>query len=264
METNNPNQPVDPSVIPAQPPPVAHSSQDIHSSQKSIWKTDAFIVLALVIFWPVGLFLMWKYAPWRKWVKGVLTFFFLLGALPLLLIWGLLFGLKGYSLINNTLNPRIVNQSKLYTCQSINTEWGRCRNTKHNFSFEYPANWNYIDLRPEGIGFSPANKNLEENFIISMGSPGKWDTKEEAKEFADGYFDISKRQKLTIDGFYATKDYNALTGNGIIATVVIVDGNMTYQFTTIPDKLNEAKLTLSKNELQEIFEHMANSFKKEN
>lgn len=67
--------------------------------QKPIWKTDAFVVLALVIFWPLGLFLMWKYTPWRKWIKGLLTALFLIGAIPLLLIWGLIFGLKGYSFL---------------------------------------------------------------------------------------------------------------------------------------------------------------------
>lgn len=233
------------------------------SPQKPIWETDAFVVLALVIFWPVGLFLMWKYAPWRKWIKGLLTFFFILGALPILLIWGLLFGLKGYSLVDNALNPRVANQSKLYNCQPVTTEWARCTNTKYNFSFEYPANWNYIDLTPEGIGFSPANENLVENFVISMGSPHKWDTEEDAKDFAKGISGISNKQEATLDGLYATKDYDALTGDGIIAKVVIVDGNMTYQFMTIPDKLKEANFTLTKSELQVVFEHMADSFRKE-
>lgn len=188
MELDTTNQQLTPPS-----PAVNPTSQNNSSNNIPIWKNPAFIVLALVIFWPAGLFLMWKYAPWRKWVKGLLTFFFLLAALPILLIWGLLFGLKGYSLINNTLNPRVVNQSKLYSCQPVNTEWAKCTNTKYNFSFEYPANWNYIDLRPEGIGFSPTDKNLIDNFIISMGSPHEWDTEVDAMKFAKGYSGISQR-----------------------------------------------------------------------
>lgn len=242
---------------------IAQQQPPIQTSTKPFWQSDVFTVLTLVIFWPVGLFLMWKYTSWRKWAKGLLTFFFLLGALPILLIWGLLFGLKGYSLIDNTLNPRVTNQSKLYICQPINTEWSRCTNTKYKFSFEYPANWNYIDLKPEGIGFSPLKDNLLDNFIISMGSPADWKTEEEATKFAKGYSGLSSRQETTIDGFFATKDYKAFTDNGIVASAVIVDGKKTYQFMSIPDKLKETGIALSKNELQAIFDHMASSFVKE-
>lgn len=231
--------------------------------QKIIWKTDAFVVLALIIFWPVGLFLMWKYTPWRKWVKGLLTAFFLIGAIPLLVIWSLIFGIKGYSFVDNLLNPRVVNQSKIYNCMPVNSEWGKCTNTKYNFSFEYPATWSYIDLRPEGIGFGPTTKLTTDNFIISMGSPADWKTEDEAIKFAKGYFGLSSRQETTINGLFATKDYNAFTGSEIIAIAVIVDGKKTYQFMSIPDKLKENGLTLSKTELQTVFDHMASSFNKD-
>ena len=173
-------------------------------NNESFWKTDAFIILALVIFWPIGIFLMWKYAPWRKWVKGLLTVFFLIGVIPLLFIWSLLFGLKGYLSISNIANPRVVNQSKLYNCLALNSEWGKCTNTKYNFSFEYPVRWNYIDLRPEGIGFSPSDKKVQD-FVISIGSPSEWKSEEEAKKFAKGYSGISTCQETIIDGLYPPK-----------------------------------------------------------
>lgn len=256
MEMNNTNQPETPSQSSA---PLIQST---FGSQKPFWKTDFFAVLALFIFWPIGLFLIWKYASWKKWVKGLLTFFFLLGVLPILLIWTLIFGLKGYSLIDNTLNPRVVNQSKLYTCRQVNTEWSRCINNKYKFSFEYPANWNYIDLKPEGIGFGPSNQNLLEKNVISI-SPSKWKTEEDAKQFAKGFADISKKQVTTIDDLYATKDYNAFSGDGLIVDVVIADGNMTYQFMSIPNKMKEDKIPLNSNQLQAIIDHMADSFKME-
>lgn len=36
------------------------------------------IILFLIIFFPVGLFLMWRYSSWNKTVKGVVTGFFVL------------------------------------------------------------------------------------------------------------------------------------------------------------------------------------------
>ncbi|MBM3209015.1 hypothetical protein FJZ40_01870 [Candidatus Shapirobacteria bacterium] len=230
---------------------------------KPIWQSDAFIILCLVIFWPAGIFLMWKYSPWRKFVKGLLTAFFLIGVIPLLFIWSLLSGLRGYSLIDNLLNPRTVNQSKLYNCVVLNFDWGKCTNRKHNFSFEYPAKWSYIDLKPEGIGFSPSDKNMSDGFVISMGSPSEWKSEEEAKKFANGYSGSSSRQETTIDGLYATKDYKAFSENGIVATAVIVDGKTTYEFMSLPDNLKKASVSLTNSELQSIFDHMANSFAKE-
>lgn len=233
------------------------------ANQKPLWKTDAFVVLALVIFWPVGLFLMYKYTAWRKWVKGLLTAFFLIGAIPLLVIWGLIFGLKGYSFIDNLLNPRVVNQSKLYNCAPINSEWGRCKNTKYNFSFEYPVKWNYIDLKPEGIGFSPLKENLRDNFIISMDSPHKWDSEEEAKKFAKGFTGISRKEEITIDGLYATKEnINFSATSSFELVVIIVDGKTTYQFMGF-SPLKEKGIALKDEELKSIFDHMVNSFVRE-
>jgi len=243
-----------------QPPAQTINNQ---TSIKSFWQTDVFIVLVLVIFWPIGLFLMWKYAPWRKWVKGLLTSFFLIGAIPILFIWTLLFGLKSYSFINNITNPRVANQSKLYNCVALNPEWGKCTNTKYKFSFEYPVKWNYIDLKPEGIGFSPTDKDIVSNFVISMGSPSEWKSEEEAKKFAQGYSGLSSHQETTINGLYATKDYKAFTNNSIVANAVIVDGKTTYQFMSLPDNLKKTGIALSNAELQTIFDHMASSFVKE-
>ena len=228
-------------------------------SIKPIWQTDAFIVLTLLLFWPVGLFLMWKYAPWRKKAKGLLTFFFLLAALPALFIWSLVFGLKGYSLIDNILNPRIINKSKLYICQPVNTEWGKCKNTKYNFSFEYPVKWDYVDLTSGGIGFSPSAEKVKDNYIISLRSPLDLKTEEEAKKFASGGLE-SSRQETTINGLYATKDYSAFSGKETVARAIIVDGKTVYQFWSIFDKEKEV---FNSDELQAIFDHMANSFIKE-
>jgi hypothetical protein len=55
------------------------------SDNKAKWYTKSvWIIVLLFLFFPVGLFLMWKYSKWNKWVKWGITIFFglcLLGSL---------------------------------------------------------------------------------------------------------------------------------------------------------------------------------------
>lgn len=245
-----------------QPLPVIQTINN-QTLKKPFWQTDVFTVLALVLFWPIGLILMWKYTSWRKWVKGLLTIFFFIGAIPLLFIWTLLFGLKINSFVGNITNPRVANQSKLYSCLPLNSEWGKCTNIKYNFSFEYPAGWNYIDRTPEGLGFSPSDKDIADNLVISMYSSSDWKSEEEAKKFAKGYLGVSSRQETTINGLYATKDYKTYSNGDLTLFATIVDGKITYDFRSSPVNLKEKGITLSNDELRAIFDHMANSFVKE-
>jgi len=248
-----------PVQTPIQPPVQAVNNQTL---TKPFWQTDVFVVLALVLFWPIGLILMWKYTPWRKWVKGLLTIFFFIGAIPLLFIWTLLFGLKINSFVGNITNPRVVNQSKLYSCLPLNSEWGKCTNIKYNFSFEYPIGWNYVDQSPEGLGFSPSDKNIIDNLVISVYSSSKG-SEEEAKKFAKGYFGSSSRQETTINGLYATKGYTTYSNGDLNLTAFILDGKTLYVFSSSPVNLKEKGITLNNDELRAIFDHMANSFVKE-
>ena len=41
-----------------------------------IYEKNWFIILMLVLFFPVGLFLMWKNAKWNKTVKIIISVFF--------------------------------------------------------------------------------------------------------------------------------------------------------------------------------------------
>lgn len=225
------------------------------NKQKPFWQTDVFVVLALVIFWPAGLFLMWKYAGWKGWVKGVLTFFFVLGAIPSLLIWSLILGLKGYLFIDNFTIPKVINQSQLYNCAPINSEWGKCTNSKYGFSFEYPASWNYIDKKPEGIGFGPSEESIRDSFVIAVGSPEHADTEEKAKEtarFAGG-------DEININSLYATEKETSLNNSPFSSTVKIVHGTNVSNLTLLFGEAKKANLTYD--EIKTIFKHMINSFK---
>jgi hypothetical protein len=47
------------------------------SDNKAKWYTKSvWIIVLLFLFFPVGLFLMWKYSKWNKWVKWGITIFF--------------------------------------------------------------------------------------------------------------------------------------------------------------------------------------------
>lgn len=53
-----------------------------HPQQKNEWyKKTSGIITMLIIFFPVGLFLMWKYAKWTKHIKIIITVFFVLAVL---------------------------------------------------------------------------------------------------------------------------------------------------------------------------------------
>ena len=48
-------------------------------SEKNKWYQQTWaIILLLILFFPVGLFLMWKYAGWNKIVKGIITGIFVI------------------------------------------------------------------------------------------------------------------------------------------------------------------------------------------
>src|SRR3989344_3234662 len=47
-------------------------------AKKKWYQTTGGIIALLILFFPAGLYLMWKHAKWNKAVKGVITGFFVL------------------------------------------------------------------------------------------------------------------------------------------------------------------------------------------
>lgn len=52
---------------------VEKYADDNRTGNKKIYQKTWFIIVILIIFWPVGLFLMWKYASWNKIAKIIIT-----------------------------------------------------------------------------------------------------------------------------------------------------------------------------------------------
>lgn len=48
----------------------------MEGTEKKFYQRDWFIVLMLIVFFPVGIFLMWKYTSWKKVAKIIVTVIF--------------------------------------------------------------------------------------------------------------------------------------------------------------------------------------------
>lgn len=58
---------------------------NMQNMQDKFYKKNWFIILMLILFWPAGLPLMWKFSPWSKTAKIIITV-----VIAVLVIWGLL------------------------------------------------------------------------------------------------------------------------------------------------------------------------------
>ena len=99
----------------------------------TFWKTDGCALLFIIVFWPVGLFLMWKYSSWKKWVKVLVTILYTPTIAFLSLIFGLYVLSSGWLAVEDIINPVVINQASGYTCTQNDTEWGKCTNIKKYF-----------------------------------------------------------------------------------------------------------------------------------
>ena len=51
----------------------------------SWYKKTGWIITLLILFWPAGIYLMWKHANWKKSIKMIITALFFAGAISLLI-----------------------------------------------------------------------------------------------------------------------------------------------------------------------------------
>ena len=65
----------------SQPMPTAPQSNFQDPDHKKWYQKTGWIIALLILFFPVGLFLMWKYTNWKKPVKGIITALILIFAL---------------------------------------------------------------------------------------------------------------------------------------------------------------------------------------
>ena len=65
----------------SQPMPTAPQANFQDPDHKKWYQKTGWIIALLILFFPVGLFLMWKYTNWKKTVKGIITAIILIFAL---------------------------------------------------------------------------------------------------------------------------------------------------------------------------------------
>ncbi len=241
--------------------PQQHISQTPVSTAKPFWQSEIVILLAFIFLWPIGLYLMWKYTQWKKWVKITITVLSLICPVTyimlILLIWGATFGLKTYSYINYKVNPPKINTSTFYNCQSINSQWGKCVYKTDKISFEYPANWNYIEDK-EAIEFSPITPFNPYKQIVQV-VVADFQTERAASNYILQPIDSINEKVIKVNNFNAdiTDKYFS---NGYRLWGSIQHGTIVYTFSTFPDQIKSQHIPISDNDLRGIFYHMFNSF----
>ncbi|MFZ5366508.1 MAG: hypothetical protein ACOZBZ_04480 [Patescibacteria group bacterium] len=234
--------------------PLISNKQDT----KPVWQSDAFIILTLLLFWPVGLFLMWKYGPWRKLVKWLLTVFFTLAWWPVILIFLFIVFLKGVGVANKAYYslPMVKKNTDIFSCSAVTQPWGKCKNTEVGFSFEYPADWYYKVVNPpKDIVFSDKQEKLEEAYIISL-YHDFYDTEERAKRKED-----VNDKELVVNGLWATR--HDVRSSGIYASRVKILYNRTlytFQIMLTPGLGGRQYSETELKNFDSIFDHMWNSF----
>ncbi|NTU46765.1 hypothetical protein HGA88_04000 [Candidatus Roizmanbacteria bacterium] len=229
--------------------------------QKNVWGNNIIVILVLLLFWPIGLFFMWKYSAWKKSVKITLSIFFLISLVPIILVGGLIFSLKASTTIKSITTPKIINTSRNYTCMPVDSEWGKCTNLKYHISFNYPLSWHYIDINPEGLGFTPTDSSSIDDLVITFNIDEEMNSNSEAIEFANGG-GSSSRKPLRVNGFYATEE-EIKYQDKYDFFAVLVDGKRTFRYITFTSNLHEKKTTLDRAMLKSIFDRMLNSFRRE-
>lgn len=65
----------------SQPMPTAPQANFQDPDHKKWYQKTGWIIALLILFFPVGLFLMWKYTNWKKSIKGIITAIILIFAL---------------------------------------------------------------------------------------------------------------------------------------------------------------------------------------
>lgn len=207
------------------------------NQQSPFWKTDAFIVLALIIFWPVGLFLMWKYAPWRRWVKILLSLFFSISfVLPIifLLFFTVFFSNQlqkrsSFGPPNSSVTTQTSTKSKVYNFENLGNGYTRVTSQKYKFSFEFPSDLRYFppigQEQPgvsESIGFQTEKRFKNDNsasFAINFAPSTAGNPCQEYKT-------LSNWSPTTINGLKVVK-----SGKPDNQTIIVCENSNNYSFS---------------------------------
>lgn len=232
------------------------------SSPKPIWQ-NGFVIFLLLSVFPVGLYLMWKYADWPKWLKVVLSVIAISSVVSFLYGWNILYGGRP---LENLINPPVLNKSETYDCHRLKLEWGECRDEATSISIEYPQNWNYAEgTQLKVIKFSPLTNVLERPLITL--TKDIFETDKKALEFTKGT-NNSNETIPSVSGLLTTKvvvtmKIGKLAGKTSEVYILIQKGNIVYTFAAWPYWLHRQNFSVTEAELMEIFNHMVNSFKVE-
>lgn len=250
---------------------TSNSSNLKKSPSLPIWQTDAFIILTLIIFWPIGIFLMWKYVSWRKWIKTLITLFFgatIIVPIILFFFFSVLFSNQiqkrssfGTPLPSTASNTQTV-QSKVYNFENLGNGYMRVTSQKYKFSFDFASNLKYHppfgEEQPgvlESIGFQTEKRQKNDSsasYVINF-APSTSGTP------CESYKTLSNWSVTTLNGLPAVKS-TSTTSPTIIACSGIYNYTFSYFGLYTPNK--EGMLTPEDIATEkEVYDHILQTFK---
>lgn len=242
-----------------------------NTSGKPFWQTSAFVVLALVVFWPIGLLLMWKYASWRRRVKTLLTLLFSATiVVPIIVSIFMSLFVAGNVQKRSSFGPppssssltQTPEQSTVYYFEDLGNGYTKVTSPKYTFTFEFPSDLKYYPPfgEPqagvlESIGFQTEKRqrnDVSASFVISFapsttGNP------------CESYKPLSNWSSTTVNGLQAVK-----SGTPDNQTIIVCSEgynySLSYRGSYTPKK--EGVLTLDELAKERAaYDHILQSFK---
>lgn len=214
---------------------------------------------------------MWKYAPWKKWVKTLLTLFFSASiVLPIIVFFLFAVIFSGQVQKRNEFGtpPTSISQSqtptesKVYYFEDLGNGYTRVTSPKYKFSFEFPSDLKYYppfgegqDGLAESIGFHTEKRlknDSSSSFVINF-SPSTTGNP------CESYKSLSNWSQTTVGGLPAVK-----SGTPDNQTIIACSGGYNYSFSYSGayTPKNEGTLTPEESTKKNAaFEHILQTFK---
>lgn len=155
-----------------------------HTKKSKKWfKQTGWIVALLIIFWPLGLFLMWRYMNWSKWVKAAVS-------IAAVVVFGIVVTNTPPSIkVDNFLNGHASTDDASYRLTGMATLADTVMVNDKKASYDGSVFSATIDLKQGDndvkIVASKGNKRTEEHYMIHRTTDAEIKAKKDAQAALD-------------------------------------------------------------------------------
>lgn len=161
------------------------------------------------------------------------------------------------SLADDVMKSRGINVLEFFECENSEGEWKKCVNEKYGFSFEYPSDWNILEV-DERVALVGPSENLRDEYVFEVG-------RYELGDSGDAHFMVSDEgEDVEIAGFQLASRKKYIHNDYVQLLFAAQDENIVYLINdNLESLLFAEKIGLSAGKLDEIFERMIESFRKQ-